>query len=139
MCKHFPLDQKGIVKQAIKSGYYIADNFKINVFCAILQAALARLHCILRKRISGCKVRAMAKAEEIRCITLNCFGLPNLYPIVHCARRTERIEAIAEFLASHSSSFDLVFLQEVFVEDDQNRITDAVKAGYPFSTTFFGR
>ena len=81
----------------------------------------------------------MAKAENIRCITLNCFGLPNLYPLLHCAHRRKRIDAIAEFLACHSQKIDLVFLQEVFVKDDQKRLQDILEAEYPFSISFFGR
>ena len=79
------------------------------------------------------------KKMKVRCLTLNCFALPTIYPLLHSPHRRERVAAIARFLNENKADYDVVFLQEVFRSADQKFIQDFTKRFYPFSFVFFGR
>ena len=39
---------------------------------------------------------AANKKMKVRCLTLNCFALPTIYPLLHSPHRRERVAAIAK-------------------------------------------
>lgn len=65
----------------------------------------------------------------VRVVTLNCWGL-----WIGASRRKERINAIASYL--RSNSFDIVFLQEVWMESDFECIRENTKDSYKFAHLF---
>ncbi|KAH6917592.1 inositol phosphophingolipids phospholipase C [Coprinopsis sp. MPI-PUGE-AT-0042] len=70
-------------------------------------------------------------SRHIRVFTLNCWGLKYI-----TTQREERINAIASFLSS--SPYDIVCLQELFVERDFEVIRQAVSNNLPFYKQFHG-
>ena len=79
------------------------------------------------------------KHQKVRCLTLNCYGPPTYYPLLHAPHRKERIAAIVRYLNDHKSDYDIVFLQEVFCTADQKSLVDFTKRSFPFSFVFVGR
>ncbi|GJQ65296.1 hypothetical protein Trydic_g7416 [Trypoxylus dichotomus] len=67
---------------------------------------------------------------DLKVLTLNCWGLP-----VVAKNRKQRIEAIAETIAD--SHYDVVCLQEVWLDKDFTFIKEKVKSSLPFSHYFY--
>jgi len=67
-------------------------------------------------------------------ITLNCWGIPWSIPTVSSPDRTERFQAIGEFLSS--GKYDFVFLQEVWDEQDYEKLRKVLSESLPHSYYF---
>ncbi|KAG9314144.1 Endonuclease/exonuclease/phosphatase [Chiua virens] len=67
--------------------------------------------------------------EEIRVATLNCWGLKYISKDRH-----ERIAAIANALSR--SDYDIISLQEIWVEADYNQVRDKVSHRLPYTKLF---
>ena len=65
----------------------------------------------------------------IKLMTLNCWGLYGVSKF-----RTQRMEAIGNFVAD--SNFDMVLLQEVWCQEDFDRIQKLSQQNYPYSHYF---
>ncbi|KAG1825654.1 Endonuclease/exonuclease/phosphatase [Suillus subaureus] len=68
-------------------------------------------------------------AEQIRVVTLNCWGLKYVSKDRH-----ERVTAIAHALAR--SDYDIIALQEIWVEADYNEIRQSVVPRLPYTKLF---
>ncbi|EDR15838.1 inositol phosphophingolipids phospholipase C [Laccaria bicolor S238N-H82] len=68
--------------------------------------------------------------SEIRLLSLNCWGLKYV-----AKNRTERIQAIARFLAD--SDHDIVALQEIWVFADYEHVLESVSKRLPHSKFFY--
>ncbi|KAG2045128.1 Endonuclease/exonuclease/phosphatase [Suillus americanus] len=68
-------------------------------------------------------------AEQIRVVTLNCWGLKYVSKDRH-----ERVAAIASALAR--SDYDIIALQEIWVEADYNEIRQSVVPRLPYTKLF---
>ena len=79
------------------------------------------------------------RKHKVRCLTLNCFALPTIYPFLHSPHRSQRIAAVAKYLNDNKADFDIVFLQEVFCYADQKFLVDFTKRSLPFTFVFYGR
>ncbi|KAI9336456.1 Endonuclease/exonuclease/phosphatase, partial [Pilaira anomala] len=69
-------------------------------------------------------------SHDLQVLSLNCWGLA-----VISKNRKFRIEAIAKVLSS--CSYDIVTLQEVWVQKDYQYILDSVKQNLPFAKYFY--
>lgn len=69
----------------------------------------------------------------LRVVTLNCWALPQPWPI-GSKDRHYRIAKIIEALLK--DDYDIVALQEVWGEKDYDRISSSIKGSYPFSFYF---
>ena len=65
----------------------------------------------------------------IKLMTLNCWGLYGVSKF-----RTQRMEAIGNFVAD--SNFDMVVLQEVWCQEDFDRIQKLSQQNFPYSHYF---
>ncbi|KAG2154561.1 Endonuclease/exonuclease/phosphatase [Suillus clintonianus] len=68
-------------------------------------------------------------AEQIRVVSLNCWGLKYV-----SKDRAERVAAIASALAR--SDYDIIALQEIWVEADYNQIRESVVSRLPYTKLF---
>ncbi|XP_063237511.1 putative neutral sphingomyelinase [Bacillus rossius redtenbacheri] len=66
----------------------------------------------------------------LKVLTLNCWGIP-----VGSSHRAERMDAIADELAKEE--YDLVCLQEVWLQSDYRRIRERTSKQLPFSHYFY--
>jgi len=71
---------------------------------------------------------------KMKVITLNCWGIPWSIPTISSPNRLERFEAISEFLSSES--YDFVFLQEVWDEQDYLKLKKKLSTSLPHSYYF---
>ena len=71
---------------------------------------------------------ASAIGRSIRVASLNCWGL-YIYP-----SRSTRYQAISKHLLD--SNYDIVTLQEIWIQSDLTKLINAVKAAYPHSHYF---
>ena len=71
---------------------------------------------------------------RLKVITLNCWGIPWSIPTVSSPDRTERFQAIGEFLSS--GKYDFVFLQEVWDEQDYEKLRKVLSESLPHSYYF---
>lgn len=69
---------------------------------------------------------------DVRILTLNCWGLKYV-----SRKREQRIAAIASRLKDSSNSYDIIALQEVWVEQDYNLLRDSVKHYLPFAKRWY--
>uniref|UniRef100_A0A915CGM9 sphingomyelin phosphodiesterase n=1 Tax=Parascaris univalens TaxID=6257 RepID=A0A915CGM9_PARUN len=70
---------------------------------------------------------------HLRIITLNCWALPQPWPIGSRDRRYRLSKLCEAFL---TSNYDIISLQEIWSERDFDRINSAIKDVYPYSYYF---
>lgn len=70
--------------------------------------------------------------SDVRILTLNCWGLKFV-----SRKREQRIAAIANRLRNPSNSYDIIALQEVWVEQDYKLLRDSVKSYLPFAKRWY--
>lgn len=75
---------------------------------------------------------------RVNVITLNCYGV-QFYPLEGDFYKDQRLAAIANYFDRHKDEFDIIFLQEVFLDKDQEMIAEVTKRSFPFSSGFAGR
>ncbi|VDL19321.1 unnamed protein product [Hymenolepis diminuta] len=73
-------------------------------------------------------------AEKIKIITLNCWGV---FFKPWTVQKDVRIEAIAEML--RKCDCDIIFLQEVWVQNDFEKIKTALSSTHPYSVKFYAQ
>lgn len=69
---------------------------------------------------------------NVRILTLNCWGLKFV-----SSKRSARIEAIAKRLYESADKYDVIALQEVWVEEDYNILRDSVKHYLRFAKRWY--
>ncbi|KAM7541950.1 hypothetical protein Aperf_G00000008338 [Anoplocephala perfoliata] len=94
----------------------------------------ASLNCKAKMR-DGKKIYPIpAFAERIKILTLNCWGV-FLKPMT--VKKDNRIEAIGEMLLNSES--DIIFLQEVWMEADFEKLKNTLNPIYPYSIKFYAQ
>eukprot|EP00092_Neocalanus_flemingeri_P020905 GFUD01022647.1.p1 GENE.GFUD01022647.1~~GFUD01022647.1.p1 ORF type:complete len:367 (+),score=75.01 GFUD01022647.1:390-1490(+) len=71
---------------------------------------------------------------KLKVITLNCWGIPWSIPTISSPDRSDRFEAIGDFLSSEK--YDFVFLQEVWDEQDYFKLANKLSRSLPHSFYF---
>ncbi|KAF9913152.1 phospholipase C type enzyme [Linnemannia zychae] len=73
----------------------------------------------------------MSNGTPLSVLTLNCWGLKFI-----AKDRQDRLRAIGRYLADPARGYDIVGLQEVWVEDDYLQIKELVKDNLPYTKTW---
>ncbi|KAF9130726.1 phospholipase C type enzyme [Mortierella sp. 14UC] len=73
----------------------------------------------------------MSNGTPLSVLTLNCWGLKFI-----AKDRQDRLRAIGRYLADPARGYDIVGLQEVWVEEDYLQIKDLVKDNLPYTKTW---